>query len=77
MDTTSMLAEVRQNLARRDACPRHRFPARGATYVMGEKLTCEVCGSQMKLTEVGQYIRGFVAAGGTATDVMPDWTEAS
>lgn len=76
MGAGSLMAEVRQNSERIRSCPRHKFPERGDTYRLGEKLMCEVCGGRMSLTDVGSYLRGYRAAGGSTADVMPDWKEA-
>lgn len=64
---------VRQNHAKLAGCQRHRFTA--TTVKMGDKLTCESCGGTIYLTDVGNYIRGYQAAGGDARDVWPAWTE--
>lgn len=61
--------EVKENLKRLDECPRHLFTATEAK--LGQKLTCERCRGTMDLTGVGNYIRGFVAAGREAEEIWP------
>lgn len=75
MDTKSILAEVRENSAKIKGCQRHYFPAKGSNYRLGEKVTCANCGGLMSLTDIGSYLRGYIAAGGSSADVMPDWSE--
>lgn len=75
IDTNSIMAEIRQNQDRVRGCAVHRFPAIGDTYRLGQKLTCLNCGGVMDLREVGNYLRGFAAAGGDPQIVLPDWKE--
>jgi hypothetical protein len=73
IDTRKIWEEVKANRAKLDACPRHRFTG-GDTILglrIGQKMTCTVCGGQMELTDVGQYIRGYEAAGKPADDIWP------
>jgi len=53
-------------------CKRHCFGA-AKPLQLGQKLTCQNCGGTMGLTDIGNYIRGYQAAGGAATDIITDW----
>lgn len=67
-------AKVRANSDRWHSCPRHHFPHEGPVN-LGQKLTCDVCGAEARLTDIGNYIRGYIAAGGDPRDVMPAWND--
>lgn len=77
IDAGSLLADIRRNRAAIESCPRHRFPAKGPTYRLGDRVTCERCGGTMDLRAVGDYLRGYAAAGGDPREVMPDWPPTS
>lgn len=62
--------DVKANSARLQACARHRFDG---GFQIGQKKVCLVCGGGMGLTDIGNYIRGYEAAGGNANDVWPDF----
>jgi len=70
-----ILAQVQANRERVTGCAKHQFPKRGNTYVLGQKLTCVNCGGVMSLPDAASYLRGYVAHGGDASDIIPDWTE--
>ncbi|WP_457798107.1 hypothetical protein [Methylocystis sp. S23] len=61
-DLKRWLAEEKENLARRRACPGHRFPLLVAEW--DRKYECSVCGATAKAEYVMQYCEGFKAAGG-------------
>lgn len=63
--------QVKENLKRLNECKRHRFSAE--TVKVGDKLTCENCHGECRLSDIGVYIRGYIAAGGKAADVWPAW----
>jgi len=71
-DVTSIWQDVKRNRAALDGCPRHRF-AGVQVRTLGEKFRCEACNGQMSLTDIGSYIRGYVAAGGRPDDIWPGW----
>lgn len=73
----AILEQIRENQDRVRGCRVHVFPAIGNNYRLGQKLTCLNCGGVMDLREVGNYLRGFAAAGGNPQDVLPDWNEAT
>ena len=64
--------EVQANLRAMEACKRHRFTEELVR--VGQKIVCQECGAEMRLTDIGQYIRGYIAAGGNASDVWPAWS---
>lgn len=68
MDVKKMLESVKDNIAKRNACPRHRFQP-PEKYEFGQKHTCLVCGSVMRGPEILFYIRGYEAHGGSADDI--------
>jgi hypothetical protein len=70
-----MYEGIRQNRTTLDNCPKHRFSCEQVTITLGVKLRCLECGGDMILTEIAQYIRGYVAAGGDANEIWPGyWT---
>lgn len=71
INTESILAQVKDNHRKLWACKRHRFSV--SEVRLGQKITCEECGGQMGLTEIGSYIRGYIAAGKPSTDIWPAW----
>ena len=67
----SIWEEVKANKARLDACPRHRFtpvPVR-----LGDRFTCTACGGVVNLADLGNYVKGYRAAGGDPNDIWPGW----
>lgn len=81
IDTKRLMADIEANNAKLNACPRHFFGltdediAKGVGYMIGQKVTCQRCGGQLRLTDVNQYVRGFAAAGGNPNDVLPGWND--
>lgn len=73
IDTKSLLAEVQERNRRWRACPRHHFPQAGP-FIIGKKLCCDICGVEASLVDIGNYVRGYTAAGGDPQDVFPAWT---
>lgn len=69
IDTKQIWADVQDNSRRTRECPRHAFTA--DLVKLGERLTCKNCGGTLRLTDIGQYIAGYVAAGGNAADIWP------
>lgn len=67
-----MIKDARAMAQRIRECPRHSFPANGH-YRLEESLTCLNCKGRMNLIEIGNYVRGYKAAGGNPKDVWPDW----
>jgi hypothetical protein len=63
-------AEVQANRARLSGCARHRFDG---DWKIGQRKVCLVCGGGMSLTDIGNYIRGYEAAGGNANDIWQDF----
>ena len=69
LDAKSLWAEVQANRRALDACPLHKFTETEVR--LGQKLRCEACGGTMSLTDIGNYIRGYKAAGKPASDIWP------
>lgn len=67
------LAAIRDRLNRADACPKHRYEVGPGPYAMGTKYRCVHCGDERRMHEIGQYVRGYKAAGGDPRDVCPEW----
>ena len=67
------MADIQERNRRSCACPRHFYPHKPEGYRIGEKVKCDLCGIEAGLVNVGDYIRGYMAAGGDPADVMPDW----
>jgi hypothetical protein len=57
-------------------CPKHYFTAELPPPLerFQARITCERCGGQMRLLDVNQYIRGYVAAGKNPNDIWPGWS---
>jgi hypothetical protein len=70
-EALSLWEQVKANNAALNACKRHRFEARPVK--LGEKQTCLECGGKIQLTDLGQYIAGYVAAGGNVDDIWPGY----
>lgn len=68
-EVLSIWESVKANRAKLWACPRHRFP--GGNVNIGQKQTCLACGGEMGLPNIGDYIRGYQAAGGSSDDIWP------
>lgn len=71
IDPHSLLAEIRANHAKLDACDVHRFAP--DSYKFGQKMTCLKCAGTMQATDVGHYIKGYEAAGGSCDDIWPGY----
>lgn len=67
----SIWEQVKANSARLKGCARHRFS--GGKVKIGQKMTCLVCGGEMDLPRIGEYIRGYKAGGGSADDIWPEY----
>lgn len=68
-----MLSEIQANRISLDNCPRHKFNLGEPPYQLGEKVQCLRCGGFMSLTNVGDYVRGYVAAMGNPDDIVTNW----
>lgn len=71
IDATAILAEVKTNHARLDGCKVHAFDP--SEHVPGKRLTCLLCGGEMQLVRIGDYIKGYEAAGGSCDDIWPGY----
>lgn len=73
-DARATYARIRKNRDALDNCPRHSFDAFPLEGIrIGAKLKCNKCGGEMALTQVGEYVRGYVAAGRNGNDILPGW----
>ncbi|MFA6619298.1 MAG: hypothetical protein WCT23_09550 [Candidatus Neomarinimicrobiota bacterium] len=72
MDVKGIWKEVQENQKKLRGCKRHCFGA-AKPLQLGQKLICQNCGGVMGLSDIGNYIRGYQAAGGAATDIITDW----
>lgn len=70
-EVLSIWEQVKANHAKLRNCKRHRFPE--GDVKIGQKMVCLECGGEMDLTRIGEYIRGYQAAGGKADDVWPGY----
>lgn len=73
IDAKGLWAEVQENSRKVRGCKRHRFGHE--TVTLGMKINCENCGGFLRLTDIGQYIAGYEAAGGKAEDIWPAYAE--
>lgn len=69
----ALLASIRANQNRLDACPKHFFDIGEPPYKFGMKLTCQNCGGEMDAVKAFVYVQGYEAAGGNANDVIPNF----
>lgn len=65
----SLWEQVKANNAALNACKRHRFEA--IPVKLGDKQTCLECTGRISLMDLGQYISGYEAHGGSADDIWP------
>lgn len=76
-EAASLFEHIKRNRTKLDACPRHSFECAMTPdefrAAFGQRLVCTRCNGAMLLTEIGQYIRGYEAAGGNADDIWPDF----
>jgi hypothetical protein len=70
-DAKKLWAEAGENVARLRACKRHRFDTEKV--VPFQRMFCLECGGELGLRNVGDYIRGYAAAGGNSADIWPEW----
>lgn len=72
IDFKGIFAQVKANSEAIRACKKHRFE-RQESYSLGQKHKCIECGGEMRMPEIGSYIRGYEAHGGNAEDIFPGW----
>lgn len=72
-DESPLFSEVKARRVCLDACPRHSFDLGPMPFSIGDKANCLRCGVPMSLTNIGDYIRGYIAAGGDPCDIVKDW----
>lgn len=53
-------------------CPRHRFSGEA---VIGKRKPCDACGGTLSLSDIGNYIRGYKAAGADPNDIWPGYSK--
>ena len=77
-DTNQLWEDIRKNSAKLADCKLHRFPPLSLSWTKGtplpRKLTCESCGGSMDTSQAFNYIRGYIAAGKNAEDILPDYS---
>lgn len=78
-------AEIRQiadkiveNARKAEACPRHLFEPtpQHPAHILDKRRTfyrCQICGADLQMHEIRQYIAGYQAAGGHPDDIWPKW----
>ncbi len=68
-----IIRDVKDNQARLEACPKHRFTnvgCRDEGYSRPYRSRqCEHCGGKMEDSDIMHYARGYKAAGGNPADV--------
>lgn len=67
--------EAKLNSKRLKDCPRHLFEPQPVK--IGLRLTCMKCQGLISLSDVGHYIQGYEAAGGSADDIWPGYRKKS
>jgi hypothetical protein len=77
-EASAIWAEIRANRRKLDECPRHLFVTaltnEELRVALGQRVTCLNCGGSLQLTQAGEYVRGYAAAGRDPNDVWPGWT---
>lgn len=74
-EAKALATKVRDNLGRLKSCHCHLFLDFDQAG-LGAKLRCEHCGGEMRISDVINYVRGYIAAGGNPEDVAQGWTAA-
>ncbi len=79
IDYGAIMARIKANRDKLDACPRHLFPPIvGSTNVaalFGKKIACTHCGGEIDMVAMNFYIRGYEAAGHSGNDILPGWKD--
>lgn len=75
IDSKALLAEVKANIARLNSCDRHLFAQGDHIRHPRHRIPCRKCGGEMQLVDIGNYIRGYEAAGGDVNDVWPGYRD--
>lgn len=70
-EINDLFVKVQENQRRLNGCPRHNFGAVVLVSSISAKWTCQVCGGEMSISDIRLYAAGYVAHGGTESDV---WT---
>lgn len=70
-DASRIWEQAKRNIAQLRECPAHRF--RGGAPAIGKKMVCFNCKGEISLPDIGTYIAGYVAAGGDAADIWPEY----
>ena len=68
----SVVRECREDFERLTQCHKHRFNFSGRD--LPDYLRCANCDAQMHVAHIYVYISGFVAAGGCAADIWPQYS---
>ena len=67
-------SDIKRNLDTLGACPKHKFSG-GKVVAMGARYTCLNCGGVMDLRSIGQYLKGYAAAGGDINEIWNGWSQ--
>lgn len=67
---------IKENANRLGNCKQHFFPELPKEWHVRSKVLCPHCQGYMDLVNVHTYVAGFIAAGGTPTDIVPEWYDA-
>lgn len=73
LEMRRLMEEVRENVRRWQACPKHRFATGAEGVRLGDRVRCEACGVDVSLLDAATYVRGYMAAGGDPEEVFPGW----
>ena len=68
-----LLADIRANQDKLNACPLHAFDLPIDSIRFGAKWTCKNCGGTMDGIAVLHYAQGYAAAGKDPSDIAPGW----
>lgn len=74
LEQKAKFAKLKANQDALDACPKHRFQI-PKVLSLGTAVQCEHCKGAMQIIHAYSYTKGYQAAGGNPTDIMPTWYE--
>lgn len=67
IDAKQIMQNIMKNNETLRSCLCHKFIDEKVT--IGQKITCVNCGGKMRLTDIGNYLAGYKAAGGDVKNV--------
>lgn len=72
-NSKQILKEIRENRAKLDSCAKHKFDLGEPPFKLASKAVCLNCGGKEALTAIGDYCKGYKAAGGNPNDIVENF----